>query len=85
MFSGFICYSVLYMFHLMEKLMSVIEGLEISNPQVISVTSHKNLIVFGSANKKANGFYTYNPATKEVEGPVVKVLGNPCFFHSFAN
>jgi hypothetical protein len=69
---------------LKEKSMSVIEGLEISNPQVMSVASHKNLIVFGSANKKANGFYTYNPATKETQGPVIQVSGNPCFFHSFA-
>ncbi|MCR5534799.1 MAG: hypothetical protein K6F47_06505 [Bacteroidaceae bacterium] len=38
-----------------------------------------------SANKKANGFYTFNPATKEVEGPVIKVLGNPCYFYSFAD
>jgi hypothetical protein len=70
---------------LIDKSMSVIEGMEISNPQVMSVASHKNLIVFGSANKKANGFYTYNPATKEVQGPVIQVSGNPCFFHSFSN
>jgi hypothetical protein len=70
---------------LKDKSMSVIEGMEISNPQVMSVASHKNLIVFGSANKKANGFYTYNPTTKEVQGPVIQVSGNPCFFHSFSN
>ena len=70
---------------LKEKTMSVIEGLEISNPQVISVTGHKNLIVFGSANKKANGFYTFNPATKETQGPVIQVSGNPCYFYSFAD
>lgn len=67
-----------------RKTASVINGLEISNPQGIAIAKHKNLIVFGSANKKANGFYTYNPATKEVTGPVMQVKGNPSFFHSFA-
>ncbi|MBB1529548.1 MAG: hypothetical protein HG466_002425, partial [Prevotella sp.] len=49
-----------------------------------AIGRHKNLIVFGSANKKAVGFYTYNPETKEVAGPVMQVKGNPSFFHSFA-
>ena len=69
---------------LKQKTVAVIKGMEISNPQGIAIGRHKNLIVFGSANKKANGFYTYNPDTKEVAGPVVQVKGNPSFFHSFA-
>ena len=68
---------------LKQKTMTVIKGMEIGNPQGISIGKHKNLIVFGSANKKANGFYTYNPDTKEVAGPVIQVKGNPSFFHSF--
>ena len=58
--------------------------MEISNPHGIAIGRHKGLIVFGSANKKANGFYTYDPATKQVAGPVMRVTGNPCYFHSFA-
>ncbi|GAB6983216.1 hypothetical protein [Prevotella dentasini] len=69
---------------LKQKSISVIKGMEISNPQGIAIGRYKNLMVFGSANKKANGFYTYNPATKEVAGPVMQVKGNPTFFHSFA-
>ena len=69
---------------LKQKTISVIQGMEISNPQGIAIGKHKNLIVFGSANKKAVGFYTYNPETKEVAGPVMQVKGNPSFFHSFA-
>ena len=68
---------------LKQKSISLIKGMEISNPQGIAVAKHKNLIVFGSANKKATGFYTYNPDTKEVAGPILQVKGNPCFFHSF--
>ena len=69
---------------LKQKSISVIQGMEISNPQGVAIGKHKNLIVFGSANKKAVGFYTYNPETKEVAGPVMQVKGNPSFFHSFA-
>ena len=68
---------------LKQKTMTLINGMEISNPQGIAVAKHKNLIVFGSANKKATGFYTYNPDTKEVAGPIINVKGNPSFFHSF--
>ena len=46
--------------------MTLINGMEISNPQGIAVAKHKNLIVFSGANKKATGFYTYNSDTKEV-------------------
>ena len=67
-----------------QKTMSTIEGMEISNPQGIAIGKHRNLIVFGSSNKKANGFYTYDPATKNVAGPIMQVKGNPSFFHSFA-
>ena len=69
---------------LKQKTMSTIEGMEISNPQGIAIGKHRNLIVFGSSNKKANGFYTYDPATKKVAGPIMQVKGNPRFFHSFA-
>lgn len=68
---------------LKAKTIKVIEGMEISNPHVTAIGRYKDLIVFGSANKKANGFYTYNPKTQQVEGPVMRVQGNPCFFHSF--
>ena len=69
---------------LKQKTMSTIEGMEISNPQGIAIGKHRNLLVFGSSNKKANGFYTYDPATKKVAGPIMQVKGNPSFFHSFA-
>ena len=69
---------------LKQKTMSTIEGMEISNPQGIAIGKHRNLIVFGSSNKKANGFYTYDPTTKKVAGPIMQVKGNPSFFHSFA-
>lgn len=69
---------------LRAKTMQKIDNMELSNPQGIAIGKHKNLIVFGSANKKASGFYTYNPVTKEVKGPVFTVQGNPGAFHSFA-
>lgn len=69
---------------LKNKTIMPIKGMEISNPHGIAIAKYKNLIVFGSANKKANGFYTYNPATKEVAGPVIRVKGNPTDFYSFA-
>lgn len=68
---------------LQKKTIKVIEGMEVSNPQLNAVSIYKDLIVFGSANKKANGFYTYNPQTKAVEGPVMNVQGNPCLFYSY--
>lgn len=68
---------------LKAKTIKVIEGMEISNPHVTAIGRYKDLIVFGSANKKANGFYTYNPKTQQVEGPVMRVQGNSCFFYSF--
>ncbi|MCR5076625.1 MAG: hypothetical protein K6A82_01100 [Prevotella sp.] len=70
---------------LRQKTVSVIKGMEISNPQGVAIGRYKNLMVFGSANKKANGFYTYNPVTHEVSGPVMQVKGHPCFFYSFAD
>lgn len=69
---------------LKQKTMETIKGMDISNPQGIAISKHKNLIVFGSSNKKANGFYTYDPTTKKVAGPIMQVKGNPSFFHSFA-
>lgn len=69
---------------LKTKTIKVIEGMEISNPHTMAIGLHKGLVVFGSANTKANGFYTYDPKTQKVEGPVLSVQGNPCFFHSFA-
>ncbi len=60
-----------------------IEGLPVSNPHGVAIGMHKGLVVFGSANREHNGFYTFNPATQEVAGPVVKVQGWPSFFHSF--
>lgn len=69
---------------LKQKTMETIKGMDISNPQGIAISKHKNLIVFGSSNKKANGFYTYDPTTKKVAGPIMHVKGNPSFFHSFA-
>lgn len=69
---------------LYQKSITKIEGMEVGNPQGIAIGKYKKLIVFGSANKKANGFYTYNPETKEVKGPVFEVMGNPSFFYSFA-
>ena len=69
---------------LKQKTMETIKGMDISNPQGIAISKYKNLIVFGSSNKKANGFYTYDPTTKKVAGPIMQVKGNPSFFHSFA-
>ena len=67
-----------------NKTIERIEYLPISNPHGIAIGKHKNLIVFGSANRKCNGFYTYNPETKKSSDAVVKVQGFPCFFHSYA-
>lgn len=66
-----------------KKTIKTIKGMEVSNPQGIAVGKYKDLIVFGSANAKADGFYTYNPSTGEVKGPVMKVQGNPTLFYSF--
>lgn len=69
---------------LYHQTITKIQGMEISNPQGTAIGKHKNLFVFGSANKKNNAFYTYNPDTKEVKGPILEVMGNPSFFYSFA-
>lgn len=69
---------------LKAKTMRVIEGMEISNPHTMAIGLHQGLVVYGSSNKQANGFYTYDPKTQKVEGPVISVQGIPCFFHSFA-
>lgn len=66
------------------KSIQLLSGLEIGNPQGIAIAKHKGSIVFGSSNKKANGFYTYNPTTKKFEGEVMHVKGFPGFFHSFS-
>ncbi len=61
-----------------------IEGFPVSAPFGEGIGRHKGMIVFGSANKEHNGFYTYDPASKKVAGPVVSVEGYPSFFFSFA-
>lgn len=61
-----------------------IEGFPVSAPFGEAIGLHKGLVVFGSANKEHNGFYTYDPASKKVAGPVVSVEGYPSFFYSFA-
>lgn len=78
MTNPYVCLSnVPVVIDLARKTVERIEGMEISNPQGIAIGKYKDLIVFGSANKKANGFYTYRPETKEVKGPVMQVQGNP--------
>ena len=69
---------------LKAKTVKVIQGIGISNPHGIAVAKHKDLIIFGNANKTATGFYSYQPTTGKVEGPVMNVTGNPLFFYSFA-
>ncbi|MDD7317724.1 MAG: hypothetical protein SOZ80_07695 [Prevotella sp.] len=67
-----------------NKTIERIEDMPISNPHGIAIGKYKNLIVFGSANRKCNGFYTYDPETKKSSDAIVKVQGFPCFFHSYA-
>ncbi len=84
MTNPYVCLSnVPVVIDLARKTVERIEGMEISNPQGIAIGKYKDLIVFGSANKKANGFYTYRPETKEVKGPVMQVKGNPSLFYSY--
>ena len=84
MTNPYVCLSnVPVVIDLARKTVERIEGMEISNPQGIAIGKYKDLIVFGSANKKANGFYTYRPETKEVKGPVMQVQGNPSLFYSY--
>lgn len=69
---------------LYAKTAKTIPGMPISNPHGIAVGKHKNLIVFGNANKTSYGFYTYDPQGDKTEGPVITVQGSPSFFYSFA-
>ncbi|MCE2615826.1 MAG: hypothetical protein ACTTKN_02690 [Phocaeicola sp.] len=69
---------------LKAKTIKAIKGLDVSNPHGVAVGKHKNLIVFGNAGKKTTGFFSYEPTTGKVEGPVMNITGNPFFFYSYA-
>ncbi|WP_036932117.1 hypothetical protein [Prevotella sp. HUN102] len=66
------------------KTIEKIEGFPVSTPFGEAIGRHKGVIVFGSANRDHNGFYTYDPESKKVTGPVVSVEGYPSFFYSFS-
>lgn len=67
-----------------SKTIETIKDFPISTPFGEAIGRYKGQIVFGSANKNDNGFYTYDLASKKIAGPIVKVEGYPSFFYSFA-
>ena len=68
---------------LYNKTITKIEGLGCSNPHACAVAKYGNKVVYGLSNKTEHGFFSYDPATKKVEGPILKVTGNPLFFYSY--
>lgn len=68
---------------LYNKTIKKIENMPMANSFSVGVYKYKNLIVFPNFSKSASGFYTYNPVTKEVKGPIVKTTGFPVVFHYF--
>jgi hypothetical protein len=68
---------------LYNKTITKIEGLGYSNPHACAVAKYGNKVVYGLSNKTEHGFFSYDPATKKVEGPILKVTGNPLFFYSY--
>lgn len=68
---------------LYNKTITKIEGLGYSNPHACAVAKYGNKVVYGLSNKTEYGFFSYDPATKKVEGPILKVTGNPLFFYSY--
>ena len=68
---------------LYNKTITKIEGLGYSNPHACAVAKYGNKVVYGLSNKTRHGFFSYDPATKKVEGPILKVTGNPLFFYSY--
>ena len=68
---------------LYNKTITKIEGLGYSNPHACAVAKYGDKVVYGLSNKTEHGFFSYDPATKKVEGPILKVTGNPLFFYSY--
>ena len=68
---------------LYNKTITKIEGLGYSNPHACAVAKYGNKVVYGLSNTTEHGFFSYDPATKKVEGPILKVTGNPLFFYSY--
>ncbi len=68
---------------LYNKTITKIEGLGYSNPHACAVAKYGNKVVYGLSNKTEHGLFSYDPATKKVEGPILKVTGNPLFFYSY--
>ena len=64
---------------LYNKTITKIEGLGYSNPHACAVAKYGDKVVYGLSNKTKRGFFSYDPATKKVEGPILKVTGNPLF------
>ena len=68
---------------LYNKTITKIEGLGNSSPHACAVAKYGNKVVYGLSNKTKRGFFSYDPATKKVEGSILKVTGNPLFFYSY--
>jgi len=59
--------------------------LPMANSFSAGVNEYKDLIVFPNFNKTTSAFYTYNPETGEVKGPIIETSGYPIFFHYFGD
>jgi len=68
---------------LYNKTITKIESVGYSNPHACAVAKYGDKVVFGVTNKTQSGFFSYDPATKKAEGPILKVTGNPIFFYSY--
>ena len=68
---------------LYNKTITKIERVGYSNPHACAVAKYGDKVVFGVTNKTQSGFFSYDPATKKAEGPILKVTGNPIFFYSY--
>ena len=66
---------------LKTKKITRIQELPISNPYSTGVCKYKDIIIWGSTNKDATGFYFYNPATRKVKNAAIKTVGFPGFIY----
>lgn len=76
-------YSMPVLIDMKAKTVKKIDGIPISDGFAIFIDNYKDKVVFSAYGETQAGFFTYDPSTGEVEGPVVSTIGAPTFMYSF--
>lgn len=66
---------------LKTKKITRIKELPIGNPYSTGVCRYKDILIWGSTNKDATGFYYYHPQTHQVQNAAIKTVGFPGFIY----